>query len=142
MAVAGGVAIAGGLAYRQVHNIRGRDFQPARAAAYLDSIQPSLHPETLPNMIIILVDDLGQGDLDAPALNTPNLERLAAEGTRLTSFYASASVCSPSRAGLLTGRYPVRTLITTPLLSTYDGMNAGHGRPGPLFLQCARHSPG
>jgi arylsulfatase A len=77
----------------------------------------------LPNIIIILADDLGQGDLDSPALNTPNLERMAAEGTRLTGFCATASVCSPSRAGLLTGRYPVRTLITTPLLSTYDGMN-------------------
>jgi uncharacterized sulfatase len=56
-------------------------------------------------------------------VNTSNLDRMAAEGARLTSFYASSSVCSPSRAGLLTGRYPVRTLITTPLLSTYDAMN-------------------
>jgi arylsulfatase A len=69
------------------------------------------------------VDDLGYGDLDSPVLELPNLKRLAAEGTRLTNFYASASVCSPSRAGLLTGRYPVRTLITNPLLSTYDAMN-------------------
>jgi uncharacterized sulfatase len=77
----------------------------------------------LPNIVIILADDLGQGDLDSPALHTPNLDRMAAEGTRLTGFCATASVCSPSRAGLLTGRYPVRTLITTPLLSTYDAMN-------------------
>jgi uncharacterized sulfatase len=77
----------------------------------------------LPNIIIILVDDLGYGDLESPAVDTPNLGRMAAEGVRLTSFYATASVCSPSRAGLLTGRYPVRTLITTPLLSTYDAMN-------------------
>jgi arylsulfatase A len=70
-----------------------------------------------------VADDLGPGDLESPALRTPNLARLAAEGVRLAAFYASASVCSPSRAGLLTGRYPVRTLITTPLMSTYDGMN-------------------
>ena len=122
-AILGGVLIAGGVGYRQVHNHVGRNFQPIRAKAYLDSVQPSRHPEALPNILIILVDDLGYGDLESPALNTPNLEHMAAEGTRLTSFYATASVCTPSRAGLLTGRYPVRTLMTTPLLSTRDAMN-------------------
>jgi arylsulfatase A len=123
VAIVGGALIAGGLGYRQVHIHTGRNFQPARAKAYLDSIQPSRHPEALPNILMILVDDLGYGDLESPALNTPNLERMAAEGTRLTSFYATASVCTPSRAGLLTGRYPVRTLMTSPLFSTYDAMN-------------------
>jgi len=122
-AIIGGAAVVGGLTCRHVHNLVGRDFEPARAKAYLDSIQSSPHPETLPNIIIILVDDLGYGDLESPAVDTSNLGRMAAEGMRLTSFYATASVCSPSRAGLLTGRYPVRTLITTPLLSTYDAMN-------------------
>jgi len=122
-ALVGGALTVGGVGYRKVHNYLGRNFQPERAKVYLDSIQPSLHPDELPNIVIILVDDLGYGDLESPAVDTPNLKRMAAEGTRLTSFYASASVCSPSRAGLLTGRYPVRTLITTPLLSTYDAMN-------------------
>jgi arylsulfatase A len=122
-AIVGGALIAGGLGYRQVHNHVGRNFQPARAKAYLDSIQTSRHPEALPNILVILVDDLGYGDLESPALNTPNLERMAAEGTRLTSFYATASVCTPSRAGLLTGRYPVRTLMTNPLFPTHDPMN-------------------
>jgi arylsulfatase A len=122
-AIVGGALIAGGLGYRQVHNHVGRNFQPARAKAYLDSIQTSRHPEALPNILVILVDDLGSGDLESPALNTPNLERMAAEGTRLTSFYATASVCTPSRAGLLTGRYPVRTLMTNPLFPTHDPMN-------------------
>jgi uncharacterized sulfatase len=122
-AIVGGALTVGGVGYRKVHNYIGRNFQPARAKAYLDSIQTSIHPEELPNIVIILVDDLGYGDLESPAVDTPNLKRMAAEGARLTSFYASASVCSPSRAGLLTGRYPVRTLITTPLLSTYDAMN-------------------
>lgn len=121
-AIAGGTLIAAA-GFRQVHNHLGRDFRPERAKAYLESIQPSLQPDTLPNIIIILADDLGYGDLDSPALNTPNLDRMSAEGTRLSSFYASASVCSPSRAGLLTGRYPVRTLITNPLMSTHDAMN-------------------
>jgi arylsulfatase A len=48
---------------------------------------------------------------------------MATEGVTLTNFYASASVCSPSRAGLLTGRYPVRTLISMPLLSTHNPLN-------------------
>jgi arylsulfatase A len=121
-AILGGALVVGA-GYRQVHNQIGRNLQPERAKAYLDSIQPSPSPETLPNIIIILVDDLGFGDLESPAVNTANLKRMAAEGTRLTSFYATASVCSPSRAGLLTGRYPVRTLITNPLMSTYDMMN-------------------
>jgi len=106
-----------------VYNHLGRDFQPARARAYLDSIHSAPHPETLPNIVVILVDDMGAGDLDSPAIRVPNLKRMASEGARLTSFYATAAICSPSRAGLLTGRYPIRTLITTPLLSTYDAMN-------------------
>jgi arylsulfatase A len=122
-AIVGGALAVGGLGYRQVYKYKGRNFQPDRARAYLDSIQPSPQPQELPNIVIILADDLGYGDLESPAVDTPNLGRLAAEGTSLTSFYASASVCSPSRAGLLTGRYPVRTLITIPLASTYDYMN-------------------
>jgi arylsulfatase A len=121
-AIGGGVVVVGGIT-RQVHNQVGRNFQPARYQAYLDQIQPGTHPETLPNIIVILCDDLGVGDLESPAINQPNLKRMAAEGTTLTNFYASASVCSPSRAGLLTGRYPVRTLISTPLLSTHNPLN-------------------
>jgi len=122
-AVAGGALVVGGVIGRQVYNHVGRNFQPSRAKAYLNRIQPSLTPDALPSIIIILCDDLGSGDLNSPAINTPNLKRMAAEGTTLTDFYATASVCSPSRAGLLTGRYPVRTLISTPLLSTYNPLN-------------------
>ena len=121
-AIGGGALVVGGIT-RQVHNQIGRDFQPERAKAYLDNIQLSSAPEALPNIIIILCDDLGWGDLDSPAINTPNLQHMADEGVSLTSFYASSSVCSPSRAGLLTGRYPVRTLISTPLLSTHNPLN-------------------
>lgn len=122
-AYAGGALIVGGVAGRQIYNHIGRNFQPARAREYLASIQPSPTPETLSNIIIILCDDLGCGDLETPTISIPNLNRMAAEGTSLTNFYASASVCSPSRAGLLTGRYPVRTLISTPLLDTYNPLN-------------------
>jgi len=64
-----------------------------------------------PNFIILFADDMGYGDLACyghPTLRTPNLDRMAEEGARLTSFYSAAPVCTPSRVGLLTGRYPVR----------------------------------
>ena len=62
-----------------------------------------------PNIILIFVDDMGYGDLGCygnKANKTPNIDRLAAEGQRWTSFYASGAVCVPSRTGLMTGRHP------------------------------------
>lgn len=64
------------------------------------------------NFVIIFTDDQGYGDLGCyghPTIATPNIDRLAAEGQRWTSFYVAANVCTPSRAGLLTGRFPVRS---------------------------------
>lgn len=67
--------------------------------------------ETRPNVVVVLCDDLGFGDLGCyghPHIQTPNLDRLAAEGIRFTNFYAAAAVCSASRVGLMTGRSPNR----------------------------------
>ncbi len=67
---------------------------------------------SLPNIVLIFTDDQGYGDLGSyghPTLRTPHLDRLALEGQRWTNFYMAASVCTPSRAGLLTGRLPVRS---------------------------------
>lgn len=64
------------------------------------------------NFIIIFADDLGYGDLSSfghPTIKTPHLDRMAAEGQKWTNFYAGASVCTPSRAALLTGRLPIRS---------------------------------
>src|SRR5215475_3949134 len=64
-----------------------------------------------PNVIVFLADDLGCHDIGAwgaTDLKTPNIDALAASGTRFTNWYAAAPVCAPSRAGLLTGRYPIR----------------------------------
>jgi arylsulfatase A len=69
---------------------------------------------TQPNIVVILCDDLGYGDLSTfghPVIETPNLDKLAADGIKFTSFYSAAPVCSPSRAGLLTGRSPNRAGI-------------------------------
>ena len=63
------------------------------------------------NIILILMDDLGWGDLScfgSGAIRTPNLDRLAENGAVFRNFYASSSLCTPSRFGLLTGRYPCR----------------------------------
>jgi arylsulfatase A len=64
-----------------------------------------------PNIIFIYADDLGYGDLGcygAKAIRTPNIDRMAAEGLRLTSFYSVSPICTPSRAALMTGRYAAR----------------------------------
>ena len=68
-------------------------------------------PTQPPNIIIVLADDLGYGDLSIqghPLIRTPEIDQLAREGQRWTSFYASAPLCTPSRIGLMTGRLPIR----------------------------------
>jgi len=71
-----------------------------------------------PNIVLIFADDLGYGDLScygSQTIKTPNLDRLAGEGVRFTDFYVCAAVCTPSRAGLLTGRYQIRSGLTRVL---------------------------
>jgi arylsulfatase A-like enzyme len=70
--------------------------------------------ETPPNFVIIYADDLGYGDIGsfgAEQIRTPHLDKMADDGLRFTSLYSVSPVCSPSRAGLLTGRYPIRSGI-------------------------------
>jgi len=65
-----------------------------------------------PNFVVIFCDDMGYGDLGCyghPTIRTPNLDRMAAEGQKWTNFYVGASVCTPSRAALMTGRLPIRS---------------------------------
>lgn len=71
---------------------------------------------TRPNIVIILADDLGYGDLSSyghPKFKTPNLDRMAAEGAKLTQFNCPAPFCAPTRASLMTGRYPFRCGMTS-----------------------------
>lgn len=68
--------------------------------------------EKSPNFIVIFTDDQGYGDLGTygnPTIKTPNIDRMATEGQKWTNFYVAANVCTPSRAGLLTGRLPIRS---------------------------------
>ncbi len=70
----------------------------------------------LPNIVYIFTDDLGYGDLGcfgAKDIKTPNIDRIAEDGIKFTSFYSASPVCSPSRAGLLTGRMPQRMGINS-----------------------------
>jgi arylsulfatase A-like enzyme len=76
-----------------------------------------------PNVVLIITDDVGYGDIGsygAPDIKTPNIDRLAKEGVRLTDFYANAPVCTPTRAGLLTGRYQQRVSLERPLGGVRD----------------------
>lgn len=69
-------------------------------------------PNRPPNIIVIFADDLGYGDLGVyghPTIQTPHLDQMAREGMKFTQFYVGASVCTPSRSALLTGRLPIRT---------------------------------
>jgi len=76
-----------------------------------------------PNIIIFFTDDQGYGDLGcygASGFKTPHLDYLAEEGIRFSDFYVAASVCTPSRAALLTGKYPVRVGLHKGVLSPYS----------------------
>ncbi|RHW18862.1 arylsulfatase [Sphingomonas gilva] len=81
-----------------------------------------------PNIVIVLADDLGYGDVGANGatlIKTPALDRMAAEGVRLTSAYAAANVCTPSRAALLTGRHAIRSGLAENVIHPKDA----HGLP-------------
>lgn len=80
-------------------------------------------PESQPNIIIFFTDDQGYADLGsygAEGFETPHLDQLASEGIRFTNFYVPATVCTPSRAGLLTGRYPKRSNLHEAVLFPYS----------------------
>jgi len=89
-----------------------------------------------PNVVVILVDDLGYGDLSsygASDLKTPNIDSLVAAGIRFDNFYANCPVCSPTRASLLTGRYP--DLVGVPgVIRTHPTSNFGYLAPQAVLL--------
>ncbi|HEX6648260.1 MAG TPA: sulfatase-like hydrolase/transferase [Pyrinomonadaceae bacterium] len=86
-----------------------------------------------PNVVFILADDLGWGDLSCygrPDYATPNIDRLATEGVKLTNAYSASAVCTPTRCGFITGRYPARLNIgliePLPATNREVGLDPGH----------------
>lgn len=87
------------------------------------TISFQLAAEERPNIILINADDLGYGDLScygATKIQTPNIDRLAKEGRRFTDAHSASAVCSPSRYGLMTGRYPLRRNFWGPTPHTQE----------------------
>jgi hypothetical protein len=110
----------------------------AQKAAYLQSLRPS--GRRMPNIVVILFDDLGLGDLGSYGnrlIRTPHMDGIAKDGVRLTDFYAASPVCTPSRAALLTGRYPSRALAANhvffPENSTGHTLRSAAGFPNALM---------
>jgi arylsulfatase A-like enzyme len=96
--------------------INRRDFiTTALAATAIAGAPKVLQAQTKrPNILFILADDLGYGDLSCygrPDYQTPNLDRLAAQGVRFANAYSAAPLCTPTRCAFITGRYPARTLV-------------------------------
>jgi len=97
-----------------------RDFLRITGVAACAPFCAAVAPPPPPNIVFIYADDLGYGDIGAYGshIRTPNLDQMAAEGVRFTQFYSANPVCSPSRAALLTGRYPTRTGVPKVLFPT------------------------
>ncbi len=89
-----------------------------------------------PNILLVLVDDLGYGDLSsyrAPDLQTPNIDRLVVNGVKFNNFYANCPVCSPTRASILTGCFP--DLVGVPgVIRTHANSNFGYLSPEATML--------
>ena len=98
--------------------------------------QAATVPESPPNVLVILVDDLGYGDLSsygATDLRTPHIDQLIASGMRFDNFYANCPVCSPTRAALLSGKYPDRVGVPG-VIRTYSQDNWGFLDPQAMLL--------
>jgi arylsulfatase A-like enzyme len=120
------------------------------AAALLLGASAPLPAQTTrpPNVVLILMDDLGYGDLGsygAPDVRTPNIDRLAREGVRLTNAYANGAVCTPTRTALITGRYQQRFRLEWALGATPGDLELGLPATGtslPALLKANGYATG
>ena len=114
---------------------------PLLALALLSSLAlPAAAPARRPNVIVILADDFGVGDIQAlypgNKVPTPALDRLVREGLHLTDAHSPSAVCTPSRYGLMTGRYAWRTRLQEWVLAAYEPPLIAADRPTlPGFLK-------
>ncbi len=102
----------------------------------------SFKKEEKPNLVIIFTDDQGYGDLSCfggTKVYTPNIDQMAEEGARLTSFYVAAPLCTPSRAALMTGCYPRRVSMEPPSSLTIDAPNLPKDKRFPVCLAADGH---
>lgn len=110
----------------ETHSISAEQFSdPATPPALADIVAVLPGKPARPNIVFILADDLGYGDVGVyggEVIETPHMDQLAREGMRFTSAYSSAPICSPSRAGLLTGRYPLRSGIIQAMQAAGDSL--------------------
>ena len=120
-----------------------------RAIAFLFLVAPVVGAQqpARPNVVLIITDDLGYGDLGsygATDIRTPNIDGLARDGARLTQFYANAPTCTPTRAGLITGRWQQRVSLEYPLglhrPGDYDLGLRATGRTLPQLLKNAGYA--
>ena len=118
------------------------------AAVLAGCVPPAISlAQTRPNVVLIMTDDAGYGDFGsygATDIRTPNIDRLAREGVRFTNFYANAPSCTPTRAGLITGRYQQRVRLEYPLgmqrPADYDRGLPVTGRSLPQLLKNAGYT--
>jgi arylsulfatase A-like enzyme len=98
-----------------------------------------------PNIVLIVTDDLGYGDIGsygAPDVRTPNIDRLAKEGVRLTDFYANGATCTPTRAALVSGRYQQRFELERPLGTGVDTGLPAEGTSLPRLVKASGYTTG
>ena len=113
----------------------------AAGLAMAGRANPGEAPAERPNIILIMADDLGYGDLScygSRAIATPNLDALARGGVRFTDFHSNGAVCTPTRAALLTGRYQQRCGLEGVLLALEDREKAGLSLDSTTFAECLK----
>jgi arylsulfatase A-like enzyme len=115
-------------------------------AAACAAVVGSLHAQSTaprPNIVLIITDDVGYGDIGsygAPDIKTPNIDSLAKAGVRFTQFYANGSSCTPTRAGLISGRYQQRFALERPLSGAASpDVSIGLPATGRSLPQLLRH---
>ena len=117
-------------------------------AALILGASPQAQAQRPPNVVLVMMDDLGYGDLGsygASDVRTPNIDRLAREGVRLTDAYANGAVCTPTRAALISGRYQQRVGLEWVLTISPADRELGLRAPGtslPALLKANGYATG